>query len=505
MPTIHCGAGVVTRRVMEAAEASGLVFAVDPTSADASCIGGNVAMNAGGKKAVLWGTALDNLASWRMVTPDGLWMEVERLDHNLGKIHDAALGALPHQPLRGGRQDAARRAGNPGHSRQRISARPGWARTSPTNSCPACPASRRKAATASSPRRASSCTACPRTPAPCAWNSSARCARRCRPSSRSRHYLDAAPATRCWPAWSISTSATSRRSAMPPRPSAARGRRWCCWPTWSATTRTRSAQAASEIVRLANLRSGEGFIAVSAEARKKFWLDRARTAAIAKHTNAFKINEDVVIPLPRMGDYCDGIERINIELSMHNKLKLLDALEEFFAGELPLHYQDDEQLGDAELLGNRAEQALAAARARCARAGSGCWIIWMRRCRNSPSVPRPLSSPQRERLAAGRTDGTIGVPRPAGPHPPRLVEARGARPAAPASSAGATTSRSSSSCNAIHQKRAEEPRVRRAAHACRRRQRAHQHPGQLRRLRHAAAGQPARWRASCGWRKIWAA
>ena len=86
--TIHCGAGVVTRRVMEVAEANGLVFAVDPTSADASCIGGNVSMNAGGKKAVLWGTALDNLASWKMVTPDGLWMTVERLDHNLGKIHD---------------------------------------------------------------------------------------------------------------------------------------------------------------------------------------------------------------------------------------------------------------------------------------------------------------------------------------------------------------------------------------------------------------------------------
>lgn len=80
--TIHCGAGVVTRRVMEAAEASGLVFAVDPTSADACCIGGNVAMNAGGKKAVLWGTALDNLASWKMVTPDGLWLTAERLDHS---------------------------------------------------------------------------------------------------------------------------------------------------------------------------------------------------------------------------------------------------------------------------------------------------------------------------------------------------------------------------------------------------------------------------------------
>src|SRR3984893_11304295 len=86
--TIFSGAGVVTRRVTEAAEQAGFVFAVDPTSLDASCVGGNVAMNAGGKKAVLWGTALDNLAWWRMVDPEGNWLEVTRLDHNLGKIYD---------------------------------------------------------------------------------------------------------------------------------------------------------------------------------------------------------------------------------------------------------------------------------------------------------------------------------------------------------------------------------------------------------------------------------
>ncbi len=91
VPTIFSGAGVVTRRVTEAAEAAGYVFAVDPTSLDASCIGGNVAMNAGGKKAVLWGTALDNLAWWRMVDPDGNWLEVTRHDHNQGKIHDIAV------------------------------------------------------------------------------------------------------------------------------------------------------------------------------------------------------------------------------------------------------------------------------------------------------------------------------------------------------------------------------------------------------------------------------
>ncbi|MGA1576379.1 MAG: FAD-binding oxidoreductase, partial [Burkholderiaceae bacterium] len=91
VPTVWTEAGVVTQRVADAAERAGFVFAVDPTSADASCIGGNIAMNAGGKKAVLWGTALDNLASWRMVTPQAEWLEVVRLDHNLGKIHDAAV------------------------------------------------------------------------------------------------------------------------------------------------------------------------------------------------------------------------------------------------------------------------------------------------------------------------------------------------------------------------------------------------------------------------------
>src|SRR6185437_201911 len=95
------------------------------------------------------------------------------------------------------------------------------------------------------------------------------------------------------------------------------------------------ASAASQVVRLANARDGEGFVAASPEARKRFWLDRARTAAISRHTNAFKINEDVVIPLERLGDYTDGIERINIELSIGNKLALCDALSAFFAGPLP--------------------------------------------------------------------------------------------------------------------------------------------------------------------------
>ena len=145
----------------------------------------------------------------------------------------------------------------------------------------------------------------------------------------------------------------------------------------------------------------------AAEARKRFWLDRARTAAIARHTNAFKINEDVVIPLERLGEYSDGIERINIELSLKNKIRLMDALEAFFSGELPLH-QEAEQVSPQELLGSRVEQALALVRAMRARGGSGCSTTWMRRQRRFPRQPAPQPDQQR-RVFDVLQDGTLRV------------------------------------------------------------------------------------------------
>jgi FAD/FMN-containing dehydrogenase/Fe-S oxidoreductase len=353
--TIHCGAGVVTRRVMEAADNTNLVFAVDPTSADASCIGGNVAMNAGGKKAVLWGTALDNLASWRMVTPDGLWMTVERLDHNLGKIHDVA-----NATFRISRFEAD---GKTAHSAPEILTIPGSAFRKaglgkdvtdkflsglPGIQKEGCDGIITSARFILHRKHAHTRTVC--------LEFFGQVSVAVPAIVEIKSYMDAHPNAllaglehldeRYLKAVGYATK--SKRGTRP---------KMVLVADVVSDDADAAAQAASEIVRLANLRSGEGFIAVSAEARKKFWLDRARTAAIAKHTNAFKINEDVVIPLPRMGDYCDGVERINIELSLHNKLKLLGALDEFFAGELPLYYQDDKQLGATELLGNRAQEA----------------------------------------------------------------------------------------------------------------------------------------------------
>jgi len=79
-------AGVITEKAMAFAEARGLVFATDPTSAWASTIGGNIAENAGGKLAVRWGTCIDNLVSWRMAMPGGRTWTVRRTDHRLRKI-----------------------------------------------------------------------------------------------------------------------------------------------------------------------------------------------------------------------------------------------------------------------------------------------------------------------------------------------------------------------------------------------------------------------------------
>ncbi|QXP83723.1 DUF3683 domain-containing protein [Methylococcus sp. Mc7] len=356
--TIFTGAGVVTRRVMDVAEQADLVFACDPTSADASCIGGNVAMNAGGKKAVLWGTALDNLASWRMVTPDGNWLEVERLNHNLGKIHDQ-----DEVWFRLKRYDASGQALSeeiltlPGHRFRKtglgkdvtdkfLGGLPGIQK----EGCDGIITSARWILHEMPPYTRTFCLeffgqvreAVPAIVEIQDYLGSLPKSGGARVMLAGLEHLD----ERYVKAVGYATKA--RRHGRP---------KMVLFGDIVGDDDDAVAQAASQVVRLCNARGAEGFIAVSPEARRKFWLDRARTAAISKHTNAFKINEDVVIPLPRMGDYCDGIERINIELSLRNKLKLCDALAEFLGGDLPLRAYE-EGVDKTELIGERRALAL---------------------------------------------------------------------------------------------------------------------------------------------------
>ena len=321
--TIRVGAGVVTKRVAEAAERQGLAFAVDPTSQDASTIGGNIAMNAGGKKAVLWGTTLDNLVSWRMVDAHGDWLDVERLDHNLGKIHlqervrfrvsrtDAISGEPKGEPtiieapgasmrLQGLGKDVTDKflGGLPGAQKEGCDG----LITSAVFVLHRMPPAIR--------------TVCMEF-----YGKDLRDA--VLAITDVKDYIDANKDIQLAGLEhlddryikAVSYSAKAARGELP---------KMLLLADIVGEDDKAVASAASAVVQTVNARGAEGFIAVSAEARQQFWAARSRTAAIAAHTNAFKINEDVVIPLDRLADYSEGIERINIEHSLSNKLMMLD-------------------------------------------------------------------------------------------------------------------------------------------------------------------------------------
>jgi FAD/FMN-containing dehydrogenase/Fe-S oxidoreductase len=383
VPTVWTEAGVVTQRVADAAERAGFVFAVDPTSAEASCVGGNIAMNAGGKKAVLWGTALDNLASWRMVTPQAQWLEVVRLNHNLGKIHDVEVASFELRYFEADGKTLIRteRLEIPG----RIFRKEGLGKDVTDKFLAGLPGIQKEGCDG---LITSARWVVHRMPA----HVRTVCleffgnAREAVPSIVEIKNFMFAEARKPGGAIlaglehlddrylkAVGYATKSKRGTLP---------KMVLIGDIVGDDPDAVARATSEVVRIANARSGEGFIAISPDARKKFWLDRKRTAAISKHTNAFKINEDVVIPLHRMGEYTNGIERINIELSLRNKLALVDRLEAFFTqGELPLGKTDDaSEIPSAELLEDRVQQALT-----LLREVRALWAEWMSRLDEVPA------------------------------------------------------------------------------------------------------------------------
>jgi FAD/FMN-containing dehydrogenase/Fe-S oxidoreductase len=359
--TVRTGAGVVTRRVADLADRHHLIFAVDPTSIDASTIGGNIAMNAGGKKAVRWGTTLDNLVSWKMVTPRGTWLEVTRQDHNLGKIHEQQtvsfsaqeISADGHTPLGEPRiismagaifrkdglgKDVTDKflAGLPGIQKE---------------GCDGLITSARFVLYPDSKF----------TRTLCLEFFGADLSLAVPAIDEITQYMDVIAKEgvlltglehldeRYIKAVKYATKANRRE-----RP------KMILLADISSNDETALLAVCDRVVAMAGARGAETFMATSPEARKRFWLDRSRTAAISAHTNAFKINEDVVIPIKRLNDYNRGIERMNIEQSIRNKLSMLSAIEVFLktdAAELV----EEEAFTDAEiqqLWFNKQQQAL---------------------------------------------------------------------------------------------------------------------------------------------------
>lgn len=331
---IRADAGVVTRRVSDAAGNAGLVFAVDPTSQDASTIGGNVSMNAGGKKAVMWGTALDNLASWRMVTPDAEWLEVERLNHNLGKIHDQEEVSFRITRFE---KDAKTQKGDveiltlPG----RFFRKHGLGKDVTNKFLGGLPGIQKEGCDGLITSSEFILHRMPDQARTVCMEFYGTDLQEAVPAIvEVKNYLDGNDAVLLAGLEHLDERYVK---AVKYTPKAARGAfpKMVLIADIVGDSEEKVAEAASRVIHLANARNGEGFVAISPEARRQFWADRSRTAAIAAHTNAFKINEDVVIPLDKLDAYSEGIERINIHQSIKNKLELIDAALETFCGENP--------------------------------------------------------------------------------------------------------------------------------------------------------------------------
>lgn len=112
---LECEAGVLNSDVQKAAAAHGLFWAPDPTSAAYSAVGGNLACNSGGPRAVKYGTARDNVLGLRAVSGAGITLktgctttkgvvgyDLTRLligsEGTLAIISEATLKLLPKPP-----------------------------------------------------------------------------------------------------------------------------------------------------------------------------------------------------------------------------------------------------------------------------------------------------------------------------------------------------------------------------------------------------------------------
>ncbi len=342
--TITAGAGAVTGKVMDASKPH--VFATDPTSLWACTIGGNVASNAGGKHAVIWGTCADNLLSWKMVTPDGNWLLVERLNHNMGKLHDEAqvqfllttTDAKTGKVLREETLDIAgstfRREGlGKDVTRKAMGGLPGIQKEGTDGFITEATFILHRAYDV--------------TRTVCCEFFGQQLDDATQALVNIKTHVDAMDDVflegfehfdeKYVKAINYVSKSTGRQ-----RP------RVVLLIDVSGDNEKSIAQACADICKFASDGNGEGFVAISQEDRGRFWGDRGRMSAIAKHTRAFKMNEDVVIPLPRLSEYNDYVELLNIENSIGNKMDMLDELTTYFT-ETKALLDSDNQLVRQEL------------------------------------------------------------------------------------------------------------------------------------------------------------
>jgi FAD/FMN-containing dehydrogenase/Fe-S oxidoreductase len=325
IPVISVESGVVTDDVIDYCERNGYIFATDPTSAWASTIGGNIAENAGGKKCVMWGTAIDNLYSFTIVNANGDILKIKRKNHphrkilpedtvefdvfkkdvkrerfikainlsgtdirkaGLGKdITNKALNGLPGIQKEGGDGIIV--------SAQFVLYRPfKFCKTLcleffGTNMIDA---SRAIVAIDSEFKNDKDAYL-----------------------TALEHFDEKYVAA-------INYKNKSKRNEIP---------KAVLLIDIESEDESRLNEACKKTLEMISKYNVEGILARDEQERKVFWNDRKHLGAIAKHTNAFKLNEDIVIPLEKLPEFADFIELMNFKKEFNNSLATVELVNNF--------------------------------------------------------------------------------------------------------------------------------------------------------------------------------
>jgi FAD/FMN-containing dehydrogenase len=330
-------AGVITETAMEQAGERGLVFATDPTSAWASTIGGNISENAGGKLAVRWGTCIDNLLGWQMAMPNGQVWIVRRTNHQLRKILPQDLvtfevvdeqgAAVKQIELRGTEirknglwKDITNKAlgGLPGMQKEGTD---GVITSATFVLYPAYQAKQ---------------TLCLEFFGPDFDEASRVIVELSRAFPFPADGQEALLALEHFDDEYIRAIGYKVKAARAQTPKAV------LLIDVAGDTAEQAGRGVERIrALLAQHPNTLMFVARDGAEAKRFWADRKKLGAIARRTNAFKMNEDIVLPLDALAEFAHFVDGVNIEEERYSQTYFARRAEEILS--LPVEGEDEEQ------------------------------------------------------------------------------------------------------------------------------------------------------------------
>ncbi len=326
LPVVSVEAGVVTDDVIEYCHERGYIFATDPTSAWASTIGGNIAENAGGKKCVMWGTAIDNLLSFRLVNARAEVLEIRRRNHPYRKILPTDTIVFDVVRLEGKKEDFIKTIDLKGTDIRKK----GLGKDITNKVLKGVPGLQKEGGDGVivsaefvlyRPFRCSQTLCLEFFGSNMVNASKAILGIREAFNNQGPAYLTALEHFDEKYVLAINYRNKSRRSEIP---------KAVLLVDVEGNDSQVIENASLTIKRIVSKFNCEATIATDELESNTFWDDRKNLGAIAKHTNAFKLNEDIVIPLEVLPEFADFIENINLIKEVSNALAILEELGAYF-------------------------------------------------------------------------------------------------------------------------------------------------------------------------------